>query len=119
MHPVTEDVKKDVHTFKPFLLRLYGATTKYQKNKILSSASEKELSLLIRILHYLTHKEIPIAKSRKEEVLKTRRLPYIVKHFKADASVTKLLGSNTKEQLQILKQVGLFEHILHAMFSED
>jgi hypothetical protein len=119
MLPVTEDVKKDIKLIKPFLFRLYGAPTKYEKNKMLTAASDTELNLLIHILHYLTNKEIPFAKSRREELVKSRRLPFIVKHFNADSSVTKLLASHRQEQLQILKQIGIFKHILHALFSED
>jgi hypothetical protein len=119
MHEVTEEVKTNVKLFKPFLVKLYVAESKYKKNQVLAAASDQELSLLIKILHFLSWKEIHIAKSRKEALLKTKRLSFIVAHFKADSSVTKLLASPRSEQLRVLKKVGLFNHLLHAMLYED
>ena len=118
MLEVTDSVKADVKSIKPFLLQLYRAETRHIKTKVLNQATNFELSTLIKILHFIANKEIKFAKSRIEELKKTRRLPYILQHFKTDESVKLLLSSTRSHQLDILKKIGLFIHILHSMFSE-
>jgi hypothetical protein len=119
MLEVTEAIKNSVNSIKPFLVKLYRAESRYKKNKVLRAASDHELSTLIKVLHFMANQEISFSKSKEKILIKSRRLPYIVEHFKTDKSVNLLLGSSRSQQLSILVRAGLFVHLLHAMFYEE
>lgn len=116
MLEVTDAIKKEIHLHKGFLKSLFHAGSQYQKNQILAKASVANLDMLCRICHYLTNSEIPIARFKKDALIKSRRADFLVRNFKSDAAVQRVLDMPREKKIKKLRGIGPWEHLLFSLF---
>jgi hypothetical protein len=119
MIPLTEKFKQEFKLHKQFLAALYkqGIHSKYRRNKILETAAESSLNVLIKVLHYICHQQIPVSKHFKDNLTK-RRKTSIMQTFYDDDQVQQLLSSPAEEKIAALRKVGPFKVLLSSLFKE-
>ena len=111
MKPVTKEIEQDLKEIRPFLRKLTKATNKYYKNKVLSDASDSELSTLMHVLHFIANGEITLSKNKQDKLIKGKKMPHLAKRFKSDDELEKLLKLNKKQKLKLLRNVGHYGEI--------
>jgi hypothetical protein len=116
MLPLTPEVKRDIRAIKPFLSKLYKATSLHLRTKVLKDANDTELDNLIRVLHFVANKEIALSEEKRGHLLKSKKLPFISKTFSSDSDVNALLLESHSKKVSVLRKVGHYANLLHAMF---
>ena len=80
-----ESFKIELHKNIEFLHDIYSATTRYRRYKLLDSASNKELTCLVKVIHCLMTGVIPIRRKMWENIKKSKRAKFLGHHFKDEA----------------------------------
>jgi hypothetical protein len=118
MIPLTSEVKKEIRQSKPLLTKLYQATSRHFRNKILCASTDAEIDTVIKVMHYIANKEITLAEEKKEKLVKGRRMPFIKKNFTSDNDIDALLKSPREKKIQVLRSVGNYGDLFHNLFRD-
>jgi len=106
---------------KTFLWKLYQLdpeerSAKGKKTRLLQNAFPVQVEVLLRLLHYVVNGIIPLKQKHLERVVKSKRLPHLVK-LKSKENLEKLLDSNLETQKTYLRQINTYRQYLHAIFN--
>ena len=109
-------LRKRMIFHKQFLLELYNSNALKSK-KVLTSATDAQLKLLINILHFVSIGDIPLSRQSFNSISKSRKTTFLSKKFDSKAKTKKLVKSSRKEQLGILFKLGSsYGKILESLF---
>ena len=113
---VSNKLKKSIQSEKKFLSKLYLCDKKYQKKKLLKSASEKQLEILLNVLHLIVVGEIPIKKFHFETVKKSKRLPFVMT---LQDNLSSLLEGTRRAKEDFLCNISTYREMLHMLFNRE
>lgn len=109
------DVKQHLKKHKHFLKNLYKCQTKYQRKRIIFSASELELNLLIKVLQLIARGEIPIREIYFNDIKRSKRIPALNKltdkKFYHD-----LVKGPIEDKKTYLNNIPVYRQLLHNLF---
>lgn len=101
---------------KQFLLELYDSNA-LESKKVLTSATDAQLKLLINILHFVSIGDIPLSRTSFNSISRARKTTFLSKKFDSKAKAKRLVKSSRKEQLGILfKLASTYGNILESLF---
>lgn len=94
------------------LYRLPVGSSKNERKKLLSKASEAQLKFLIYLLHYIFSGELSL---RACDLSKIRNREALSATFKSKEDAKRLANAHSLEQRQELGQVTNFRYLLHCL----
>ena len=101
---------------KQFLLELYNSNA-LESKKVLTSANDAQLKLLINILHFVSIGDIPLSRTSFNSIARARKTTFLSRRFDSKTKAKKLVKSSRKEQLGILfKLACTYGNILESLF---
>jgi hypothetical protein len=116
MLPLTKEVQSEILGIKPFVAKLYRATTKHNSKKVLRAASDEELLTLSKLMHYIANKKVLLSKSKKAQLIRGRRMPFLIKNFQPES----VLSLPKSDQLKLLEGLSsCLPALLHTCFFSD
>lgn len=113
-----EALKKLMVIDKPFLAELYLRNSMIIRKK-LQSALNKQLRLVIHILHKIFNGEISMSRDSCDELQRQKKFKKLHKLFSSNASYQKILKNNRFEQIQLLCQFSsCYKYLFFYIFNE-
>ena len=112
---VSIKLKTDLKSEKKILSKLYLCNKKYEKKKILENASDKQLNIILRILHLIVKGEIPLKSFHFHAIKKSKRLPFILSLKK---NINSLLDGNRNAKVKFLSNISTYRELLHMLFNK-
>jgi len=110
-------LKSEFLNVKDFFYFLYSHNSRQNSARI-SSASDKELDILIKFLHLISNGKIILKKQNLEAVLKSRRMKTLRCHFERKDSFLETLNSERDNKIDILKKfVVLYPSLFFTTFN--
>lgn len=104
---------------KDFIKRIYKGNSR-QNRRIISAAEEKNLNILIKILHLVCNGIIKIRKDHFAIILKSRRFSILKKNFEKKNSYVESVHLNLPEKRKLLQKfAALYSNILYFLFNLD
>ena len=101
---------------KQFLANLYGSNP-FTARKLLLSASDSQLKLLLYLLHFIAIGEIPIDQEGFDSISKARKSRIIFKHFADKTNTKRLIKAERQSQLEhLLKLSSVYKYLLTRLF---
>jgi hypothetical protein len=106
---------------KAFLWKLYSpksnsaASQRREKGNVINSATVEQVNVLIKVIHLVLTGEITFRKTDYEKLKKSKRIPYLTKHFLENYK--ELRQMNTEEKKEILKHLNCYPELLHTLFN--
>ena len=98
-----------MHKEKVFIRSLYVANTLYAR-KLLSNASDRQLKVVIQIIHLIASNVIPISSEAQAALHKAKKANFIQKNFLHKAKVNRMFKLDRKLKLDILfKLLSLYK----------
>lgn len=113
---VSEKFKHLLEKHAQFIWDVYNAKSLYIRKKTIQQASESQLDTLILVLHHLFSGNIPIRKSKWPDIVKSKRVPKIIKHCKHD-NVHETLKLPEREKRVFLNGIPCFSKLLFNLFN--
>lgn len=111
-------LKNEFKNSQSFLEKLYKNNPR-RNSKIIEKADDKELKVLIKILHLICTGQISIRGQDFKTLQKSKRLNYFKLHFESIKSFLDLLKSNRQHKVNVLKKFSaLYEQLLFTMFNK-
>jgi hypothetical protein len=116
-----QNLKADLHHSKnkTFLRRLYrinNQTAKSYKRKLINSCTKKQKQVLMSVLHFVLTAKIPFRQVHLDQVIKSKNLNFLKRHFQDKNGFKRLLSSTAKEQRDILIKVNCYHQLLYNLF---
>lgn len=99
---------------KEFLRKLYSGQN---ANKVLNSATDEEINVVLKILHLLGDSQIPVESSHKDALIKARRTSKLAK-LGSRSEIREIMKKSRTEKLQIVKHFSsVYPRLLQLMFN--
>jgi hypothetical protein len=99
---------------RDFLKQVYESQN---KNKIITSANDNCLDILIRILHLIATGQITLRKDDQEIIIKSRRMKKL-ELFESKKYFSDLLRNSRETKLLVLKQfISIYSVLLYSFFN--
>jgi len=104
---------------KTYLARLYQSKNPAIAKKLLVNSSDKELNLLLQIVHYISEGKIHVTKKCFHQGQIKKRSHFIEKSFGTKEKVNDLLNSSREVQCKHLTRLAnCFPDLLYLLFNE-
>ncbi len=101
---------------KDFLKQLYSSDSIKAKT-ILNFAKDSSLKTLVKVIHNVTTGKIELRSDIFDEIVKRKKLNYLISTFEAKGKVKSLLqGSRQELLLALYKLSTVYKYILHPLF---
>lgn len=114
----TAYLRNEFLTVKGFLKELSTLNPRRNASKIYH-ATEKELDILIKILHLVCIGKISLRKSDFEAIKQSKRLHLLKSHFETKSSLITALKKDKSEKVTLLKKFcALYSNLLYTMFNQ-
>ena len=114
----TEHFKSYLVRDKLFLKELYESNSQAKSRRLITFATDGEISTLMKYLNLLCNGVIKI-KSSNFDKIENRHLSAFKKHFEKKTTFTKLLQANRRDKIKILaKFSSVYAHLLAPLFNE-
>jgi len=105
---------------KVFLGSLYKASTGVYARKLLSNASDRQLKVVIQIIHLIASKMIPISSEAQAALAKARKANFITKNFKDKSKTKRMFKLDRKPKVDILcKLASLYRFLFYRIFNKN
>ncbi len=106
--------------FKPQLLALVGALSGMIAKKLIATASDKFLNVLINLMYHIANGHITLNKEKYPKLLKSKRAAYLYKNFNTKKKTRALLNGPRDEKVRILNHFGsVFPILLERLFKSQ
>jgi len=103
---------------KDFLQQLYKGES-LQNKGLIKGAKEIHLNTVIQLLHLITNNEIPIFEDDINVIKKQHLFSFLIKHFKNQTSLIKVLNGNRQSKVSILNKFSnVFGNLFVNLFEE-
>jgi hypothetical protein len=113
-------LRNQLLTEKHFFENLYTAHTPLQVRHVLNISSEKQLKLLVKVIHLVSAGEIPLKQKDFDKIKKSKKLNFVNNHFERERDYKKLLGYSRKELISILYKIqGVIPSIISPLLSNN
>lgn len=100
------------------LAQLYCATTKYEKKKVLSRATNEELDAVCTALFLISVGEIPLKKELSSKILsKSGNLRTLATTFSDRRDLILLKNASKSEKLKFLNALTHYYHLFYNLFN--
>lgn len=107
---------------KGFLKNLYTGNSSINF-KAIDNASDRQLNIVIRILHLIANGVIPIKAAQFKIVKTSKRFKLLRAKFESSRSFNQLLNTNVTDKVtrvKLLKQfASLYPHLFYTLFNEQ
>jgi len=111
-------MKSLLHRDKVFLKNLYKSDSVQKSRRLITFATDSEITTLFKYLHFISNGEIPI-KKENFSALEKKHLLLFKKKLQNKHSFSLILQLTRKDKLQILmKLIKIFCHLLTPLFQE-
>ena len=115
-NPAMCDIKKlrnHMLMNKTFLMELYNSNSMTSR-KLLVSANDTQIKMLLQIIYCVTNGLIPLNKNSFQGLSLSRKTKFLSKNFGSKVSLKNALKGSRKEQHDVLfKLASAFPHILY------
>lgn len=107
-----------LHQNKGFLYDLYRGQSLPNK-KLVATADDSQLNVLIKLINLIYHHVIPLKQEHGNKIRQAKRVPYLTRIFKQNASYAKLLLSPRSIKIRELQGLAsVFPMLLSPLFEE-
>jgi hypothetical protein len=117
LHPFQGRLRS--HKVQNFLSELYELQSdeKRKRDRIIDQASRENIEVLLRLLHLILTKEIPI-KSTKHyaKIRQSRKMPHMLQHFQNENNFRSLKANTLENKKNVLRQITTYKELLNAIF---
>ena len=107
---------------KGFLKNLYTGNSPINF-KAIDNASDRQLNIVIRILHLIANGVIPIKAAQFKIVKTSKRFKLLREKFESSRSFNQILNTNVTDKVtrvKLLKQfASLYPHLFYTLFNEQ
>jgi hypothetical protein len=104
---------------KDFLAKIFRGNSR-QNRKIILCEEEKNLNILVKILHLIVNGHIKIGKEQFKCIVKSRRLGKLRSLFEKKSSYVSILKSSINKKKEVLVQFSsIYCKLLHFLFFLD
>jgi hypothetical protein len=90
---------------KHFFENLFTAHTPLQVRHVLNVSSEKQLQLLVKVIHLVSAGDIPLKQNEFDKIKKSKKLNFINNHFEREKDYKKVLDYSRRELITILYKI--------------
>lgn len=101
------DLRRSMLLEKVFLSNIHHSSP-LTVSTILAAATNLQINVLIRVLHFVASGQIPVDSKLIEKLSSSRKTGYLHKNFKGKNIVKNLLGSNREAKLAVLNKISKF-----------
>ena len=115
-----EEIRQDLQMNKAFLRRLYEGNSA-QNIATIEEASIPELMILIKCLHLLSSRQVPLSQQKYEEMSKSskaKKLSKLHKHFQGHVEVEAMLRNPLESKPVLLKFKSYYPFLLYKFFNK-
>ena len=114
-----ENVIKRIHSEKVFIKKLFmSSKNKYQRKKVLNSSSEDQLNAVLELLHYVLCKEVPIKTSHLDKIVRSNRLPSLVRNLQKKEDLSAMLKQTRSYKINFISNISCLSMLLHNCFHD-
>ena len=104
---------------KTYLARLYQSENPVITKRLLVNSLDKELNLLLEIIHYISVGKIKLSKKLYHQGQLRKRGNFIAKNFGTKEKINDLLNSSREIQCKPLTRLAIcFPDLLYLLFNE-
>lgn len=115
----SDEVVNRIHGEKKFIEAVYKTKSKYERKKVLNSASDNQMNILLEILHLILKKEIPIKEKLVNKIKKSHRLPKLVRNLKDEKDFQRMQSKSRSIKISFLNDISCYPELLYNCFNEE
>lgn len=111
-------LRQQLQKHKTLLFQLYSG--KANNSKVLNSASDEELAILLKLLHLLGDGEVGVSAKHAQSIKTAKRESKLEKFGASRKDLITLLHCDRATKLKFIKSFSsLFPALLHKLFNKD
>jgi hypothetical protein len=102
-----------------FLEAIYSCSTPLQVRHSINIATDKQLKLLIRVIHLVSSGSIPLKREEFNKIKKAKKLNFINNEFEREKDYKKLLRYSRKDLIHILYKIqAVIPYLISPLLSK-